>query len=164
MLSRKGERKGRATAALEFALVLPLLLILGIGVCELGFALYHHHVINKGVRDAARFLAHVKVSCPGGVGAGSVDDPAQITRAKNLAQTGYATSGSPIISYWTDPGTITVRVRCVDNTSGALNGPSAIPIILVSASVPYQDIGLVRLLGLDPIVLNAEHEEVHVGD
>ncbi|NEX61045.1 TadE/TadG family type IV pilus assembly protein [Noviherbaspirillum galbum] len=44
-------------ALVEFALILPLLLILTFIVTEFGRALYQYNTITKSVRDAARYLS-----------------------------------------------------------------------------------------------------------
>lgn len=47
----------RGVAIVEFALVLPLLLLLTFTVTELGRALYQYNTLAKSVRDAARYLS-----------------------------------------------------------------------------------------------------------
>lgn len=147
------------TAVLEFTLVAPLLIVLGLGAGEFGRALQHHHVLNKAARDAARYLARVPGDCTGGIA-----DPAHITGAKNLAMTGYVNGGAPILSYWTDPNTITVTVGCYDNSAGTLRGLSSIPLIRVSIQVPYQDVGFLSLLGTGAFTFYADHTEMHIGE
>src|SRR5438105_5883676 len=49
-------------AIVEFALVLPLLLLLTMTVTEFGRALYQYDILAKAVRDAARYLS---VQTPG---------------------------------------------------------------------------------------------------
>jgi len=47
----------RGVAAIEFAIVLPLLLSLAFGATELGRAIYTYNTLDKTVRDAARHLS-----------------------------------------------------------------------------------------------------------
>ncbi|MGM9486092.1 TadE/TadG family type IV pilus assembly protein [Ideonella sp. YS5] len=47
----------RGVAAVEFALVLPVLLALAFGASELGRAIYTYNALDKTVRDAARHLS-----------------------------------------------------------------------------------------------------------
>lgn len=49
--------KQRGVAAVEFALVLPILLIAVFGITELGRALYQYNALVKATRDAVRYLA-----------------------------------------------------------------------------------------------------------
>lgn len=149
----------------EFTLLAPILIALGFGAGEFGRAIHDYHAVNKGVRDAARFLARVPVTCPPGGGAGSIDDANDVTRAKNLAMTGYAGGGSSIISYWTDPSTVTVSVDCYDNSAGTFRKYSEIPRISVSVALPYQDMGFLSLLGVSgTITMQIGHQEIHIGE
>lgn len=63
----------RGVALIEFALVLPLLLILTFITTEYGRALYQYNTLAKSVRDAARYLS---VQVPG--------DTTRYATAKNL--------------------------------------------------------------------------------
>jgi hypothetical protein len=99
------------------------------------------------------------VACPGGA-----IDAADVTLARNLALTGYPSGGSPLISYWTSPTTVAVTVSCYNNSAGAFRGRAEIPIVRVSATVPYVDLGMLGALGLSSLTLSAAHEEVVVGE
>src|SRR5687767_4506400 len=50
------------TAAAEMALSLPLLLILLFGSFELGYYFLSEHVVQKAVRDAARYASRLPMS------------------------------------------------------------------------------------------------------
>jgi Flp pilus assembly protein TadG len=78
----KNEQTG--VALVEFALVLPLLLLLTFIVTEYGRALYQYNVLTKSVRDAARYL--------------STQNPGtKVTEAKNLVVYGNPTgTGTPL--------------------------------------------------------------------
>lgn len=144
---------------LELTILLPVLVVLSLGVNEFGRALHHNHIVNKSVRDAARYLSRVPVVCPGGT-----IDAADITLARNLALTGYPSGGSPLISYWTDPATVAVAVSCYDNSAGTFRGRAEIPIVRVNATVAYADLGMLSVLGLSSLTLSGAHEEVVVGE
>lgn len=154
-------------AFVEFTITFPILVVLALGAAEIGRAVQHHHVVEKSARDAARFLARVDTTCT------NIANAADVTRAKNLAWTGYANGGTPILSYWEDPQTnttVTVSVDCYPNDTGTIlnrvNGPagSAIPLITVSIAVPYQDIGFLSLLGTSAFTLLSSHSEVSIGE
>jgi len=71
-------------ALVEFALVLPLLLLLTFIVTEYGRAIYQYNTLAKSVRDAARYLS---IQSPG----------TKITEAKNLVIYGNpAGTGTPL--------------------------------------------------------------------
>ncbi len=77
-------RKVRGVALVEFALVLPLLLLLSFITTEFGRALYEYITVVKSVRNAARFLS---VQTPG----------TQTTAARNMVVYGNAAgTGQPL--------------------------------------------------------------------
>ena len=143
----------------ELTILMPVLITLALGVNEFGRALHHNHIVNKSVRDAARYLSRVPVVCPGGA-----IDAADVALARNLALTGYPSGGSPLISYWTSPSSVAVSVSCYDNSAGTFRGKAEIPIVRVSASVAYADLGMLGVLGLSSLTLSGAHEEVVVGE
>ena len=72
---------------MEFALVLPLLLILTFVTTEYSRALFQYNILTKSVRDAARYLS---VQSPG--------DATKYAKAKNLVVYGNpAGTGAPLV-------------------------------------------------------------------
>jgi hypothetical protein len=70
---------------IEFALILPLLLVLTFAVTELGRAFYQYNVLAKSVREAARYLS---------VRAAGVD----VDKAKNIIVYGKpGGGGDPVV-------------------------------------------------------------------
>lgn len=103
----------RGVALIEFALVLPLLLVLSLVTAELGRGVYRYNCAAKAVRDAARYLSvqtpgtHVAEASNlivyGQIGSGTPLDSA--LTAANVAAPTWQTAGSdPLIN------TVTVRV------------------------------------------------------
>ena len=169
-------------AAVEMALVLPLLLLLMFGAFELGHYFYSEHVIQKAVRDGARYAARQPMGrfvSAGGTGTGcraTPEDPVTAT-TRNLVRTGQvAAGGSSRIAGWTDPATITLSVACFTTADGeAMSGiysgmaygvsSTAVgaPVITVTAAVPYMS--LFGTLGLpEPsLTLNARSQAAVMG-
>ena len=80
------KNKQIGVALVEFALVLPLLLLLTFIVTEYGRALYQYNILTKSVRDAARYLS---TQSPG--------DTTKYSIARNLVVYGNpAGSGTPL--------------------------------------------------------------------
>ena len=80
------KNKQTGVALVEFALVLPLLLILTFIVTEYSRALYQYNTLTTSVRDAARYLS---IQTPG--------DTTKYPIAKNLVVYGNpAGSGTPL--------------------------------------------------------------------
>ncbi|MDB5808460.1 MAG: TadZ/CpaE-like protein [Betaproteobacteria bacterium] len=78
------KRKQNGVALVEFALVLPFLLLMTFIVVEYSRALYQYNTLTKSVRDAARYLS---VQSPG----------SNISQAKNLVVYGNpAGTGTPL--------------------------------------------------------------------
>jgi Flp pilus assembly protein TadG len=150
----------RGAVMVEATVILPILLFLAIGVFEFGRIYQHHHVIVKAVRDAGRFLARVPATCPGGAMTNAADE----AMAKNLALTGLPAGGSPRLPYWTNPATVVVSVNCLDNSGAAYAGPPFIPLITVTATVPYTDAGFLDTFGFDPITFQVAHQEMNIGE
>jgi Flp pilus assembly protein TadG len=142
------------TAAAEMALVTPLLITLMFGAFELGNYFLSEHVVVKAVRDGARFAGRQSfdtMPCGG--------PAANETQIKNLVRTGTLTGTSPRLAGWTSNTTITVTITCeptASGYSGIYSGLTDVPIVTVSASVPYSS--LFNSLGFSSASLNLNAE------
>jgi Flp pilus assembly protein TadG len=112
-------RNQGGAAAVEMALMLPMLLLLMFGSFEAGNFFWNEHIVVKSVRDAARYAGRqpfTSYSC------NAVTDVSLEPRIINLARTGQLTGGNPKVSGWqaTD---VTVEVTS-DNatTTGIYQG------------------------------------------
>ncbi len=54
---RKDPTSERGQSLVEFAMVLPLLLLIALGVVEFGRAYYQYNVLTKAVREGARYMS-----------------------------------------------------------------------------------------------------------
>lgn len=78
------KRSQRGVALVEFALILPFLLLLSITAVELGRAIWEYNTLTKSARDAARYLS---IQTPG----------TRITQARNLMVYGnLGGTGTPL--------------------------------------------------------------------
>ena len=144
---------------MEFTLVAPLLISLMCGLAEFGQALRQYQIMQKGVRDAARYLSRVPVNppCAGGDAAAW---ESYVAQARNLAVYGVTGTGAPLFKGWTNPATVSVPApTCLVNPRpfGA-----DLPQITVTAAAPYVDLGLLSFLGLGPITLTVSHQVLKV--
>jgi len=142
----------QGVAMIEMAVVLPVLLAIGLGVMEFGNAIYCKHLITNGVRDGARYAAGRPADC------------ACDTDIKNIAMKGVLSGGAWRVSWWDDPATeITVAYATVTNDDGSGNklyrGGATIPIVTVTATVPYQQLGFLAFFGLAAPTLSVSHQE-----
>ncbi|HWI81808.1 TadE family protein [Ramlibacter sp.] len=105
----------RGVALVEFALVLPFLLLLTFIVTEFGRAMYQYNALTKSVRDATRYLS---TQMPG----------THVTEAKNLAVYGNLTgSGTPLV-----PGLTIAKVQ--DPTWQTVSGTPTINTVRITIS------------------------------
>ena len=154
---RRFGRSRRGAAVVEFTLVAPLLIVLMCGMAEFANAMRQYHVMEKGVRDAGRYLARVPMT-------GCTVDGSATTAARNLALTGRTSGGTLLLPSWSDANTVSVTVAaCVDNSTGAYRGHAQMPVIQVTADAPYVDLGLLTVLGLGPITLEVSHQQLWIG-
>ena len=141
----------RASAATEMALVTPLLLLLLFGTFEVGNYFLSEHVVQKGVRDAARYASRLPISS---YPACNPTDPVRV-QIKRLARTGAPDGTALRLSGWTADDMTTVTLAC--DTSGTHTGiytvypfPDGVPVVTVSATVPYLSLfGLLALGNLN---------------
>ncbi len=120
-------RVARGVAALELALVLPILLTTVFGITEFGRAMYQYDALTKSARAAARYLA-VYNAADAGVRA----------RAVNVAVCGLpdCTGADPVA-----PGLSAANVRVADPTSdpslsGVQTGQGTMDLVRVTIGAP----------------------------
>lgn len=156
-------RNRAGAAALEFALALPMLLILLAGGYELSRAIWYHHLANKTVRDATRYVARMPDPL----------DPVTQARAMRLAKTGTLTSGAPaLLPEWDtypDRFQLSFAVKTYDNSSGTFRGPGGgnenIQVVQLVATVQFTGIGLLDLIGMPGgLTFTLSHEERHLSE
>ena len=95
----------RGTAAVEFALALPILLAVLVAVVDIARAYHDFHTVSRGLRDATRYLSRIDAATLGidCSGAGALDLLApEVDQAKNLVMTAYVNGGTNLLKYW-DP-------------------------------------------------------------
>lgn len=73
---------------LEFALILPVIILLGIGCVEIGRVLYAYAAIESAVRGGARYLAQVPNPNCNPVCSWGAQHAMAMTRAQIVANTG----------------------------------------------------------------------------
>ncbi len=160
VMSRRIRRffnKTNGAALVEFTLIAPLLILLVCGLAEFANAMRQYHIMEKGVRDAGRYVARVAV-------ANCTIPASAVSAARNLALTGQTSGGAFLLQTWNDPSTVTVAVAaCVNNSAGAYRGVEAMPVIEVTAAATYADLGLLDLLGLGSIQISVSHQQLWIG-
>jgi Flp pilus assembly protein TadG len=133
---RRAPGASEGTAAVEFALVLPIMIVLLFGFVEIGRLFWSYQIASAAVRDGARLAARLPMDC------GSLTGAGDLTRVKNLVRTGAIDgTGSPLVAGWTDSASVAVAVSCIDNSGGTYSGRylalAGIPKVQVTATVPF---------------------------
>lgn len=126
-------RSQRGIASVEFAITLPLLLLLLLATAEIGRMLSQYDTLTKTVRDGARYLAANALA--GSTSTVQITSTVQ-TQTQNLVVTGNINgTGTPVL-----PGLATGNVTVSDAGNGYVS---------VSASYTYQPmLGALRTFGL----------------
>lgn len=150
-------------AALEFALALPVLVMLLAGGYEFSRGIWYHHLVNKTVRDATRYIARMPDPL----------DPITQTRAERLAMTGTTEAGgTPILPEWAtypERFQVSFAVKTFDNSAGTFRGPGGgtedIKVVRMVATVQFTGIGLLDFVGFPGgLTYTIAHEERHIGE
>ena len=155
----------RGSAAAELALSVPLLLVLMFSTFELGNYFLSEHVVQKSVRDAARYGARLAMtnypSCT--VPSGGTAEQ----QIKNVARTGDPNGTTARLRGWVDANTV-VTMSCPGTGTYANAGiysdfPNGAPVITVTATVPYTTLFGALGLGATTINLNAQSQAAVIG-
>ena len=124
------KRRDSGVAAVEFALILPLLMMIVFGIINYGILLYDQAVITNAAREGARWGAintSAAISCSG-TASGSAD-PCQIansyTQANLITFGGATTSTSSATGAGTSGTTVTVTVSYTFTQIGWIIGSSS---------------------------------------
>jgi Flp pilus assembly protein TadG len=151
-MNRRRKRRARAWwasddggSAVEFALVLPLLVILLFAFFQIGWLIWSYSIVNSSVRDASRYAARQDVNCS--ATPPSFIDGTATAKIQRLARTGQVEAGgSPVLPQWTNDASVTVTVTCLANPvsgttyKGVYDTLAKIPTIDVHAEAPFTTI------------------------
>ncbi len=148
-------RDTRGDALLEFALFLPVLLTIFLGIVEVGRAVYQSSAVEKGLRIGAFYAARHTVP----LGA------ATKTAVENLVKTGNQDgSGGYLVGGWGKAG---AKLAITTSTyTGAGSGTFGLPVVRLAAEVPFESLlpGLTGLFSPDGYKIRLTHEQAYVGD
>lgn len=135
------------------ALVTPLLIILMFGAFELGNYFWNSHIVTKAVRDGARYASRQSFDnfdcAAASVAAGVVTNTQNLTRTSQIAS-----GGSSRLAGWTSASSVAVQMRPepLGDFAGVYTGMACVPVVTVTATVPYSS--LFATLGFDTTGIN----------
>jgi Flp pilus assembly protein TadG len=160
LLRLAAARSGSAPA--ELALSMPIMIALMFGAFELGHFFLSEHVVQKAVRDAARYASRLPLesypSCS--PTADAIEDIQQVARTGDPDGTVQRLHG------WSANTMTTVAVTC--DTSGTYTGiydgvAMGVPTVTVSASVPYPSLFGAMGIPMINLELNARSQSAVFG-
>jgi hypothetical protein len=116
LLPNKLESAEQGAVLVEFAILVPFLMLLLIGIAEIGYLYFHLNILNKSVQDAGLYFSDSGRARKDGVYEEVIDvsDGDNITATKNLAIYGKPSVGdsdSPILP---DRERMTIYVSCAE--------------------------------------------------
>lgn len=164
-MSKSSSTNERGVAMVEFAVILPLLLMLFLGITELGRALLFQQrltqAVETGARYAARAFGAVDMTDCDALTSAVEDDTRTVVIFGQLAG-----GGSPVIPNL-DSGDVTIADVDIVPFNRTVTGIGDVCVIQVTAKVKYAGIfgaDLIPLLGIDQPTLTATSEERYVGE
>lgn len=148
-------------AMVEFAIMLPLIVVLVFGITELGRAIYQQNTLSKAAASGARYMSRAPQAVASDCSQGSAWGASVINAANLIAFGRQSGTGQPLL-----PGlkaadaSFSVAQRTVTGMGNAC-------VITASVSVPFRAIfgdTLVPFLDLGPLTLRATVEERFHGE
>lgn len=110
--TRRGER---GAAFVEFAVILPFMMLVAIGIVELGTALFQYNTLNKLVRTGARYATDA--ASVGSTGTITLN-ATNINTTRNVVVYGKPTAGSESLLAHLTTGDVTVQqIGATDHVS-----------------------------------------------
>ena len=105
---------------MEFAIALPLLLLIAFGITEFGRAYYQYNTLSKAIRNGARYISSHPY------------DTANITNTQNMVVYGQTSgSGTPVLPGLT-PSMIAVTPSGGTSPYNAISPPQSVTVGVVS--------------------------------
>lgn len=151
----------------EFAVILPLLLMLFLGIAELGRALLFQQRLTQAVETGARYAARafgvVNATDCALIGTGWSEAGGVVDKTKQLVTFGQVSGGTQPVIPGLGAGDVDVTLL-----SPAVTGVGSVCVVQVGVTaLPYQGIfgtDLIPLLNIDQPTLTAISEERYVGE
>ena len=132
--------KETGIAAVEFALILPLLLIVVFGIINFGLIFFDYLMMTNAAREGARWASINAVSATCSTSANTTD-PCGVARTYMPNLISLATSTSPVVSY-TNAGFSTGNLQTVTITysfKGGIYLANLLDVPMSTKSVMYHE-------------------------
>jgi hypothetical protein len=138
------------TILAEALIVIPLVTIFAVGILEFGNVFWQRHLLEVGVRDAARYWARCRpdfMSC-------------SVATARNIAFYGIPNPSGPTalrVPNWSGDDALTFS----DETPPT--NPTSTDTVIVTGTMSYSPSPLFGLLGFDGVEISYSHEQRYYG-
>ena len=145
-------RDRRGVTAIEFAFFTPVLLMLLIGLTELGRAHYQAMAVENSLRAGALYASRN----PMPLSASAQND------VQNLVKTGNLQGTAPyLVPGWSDSGSNLAITPLTFDIDGA-----TLQMVRLTATVPYLPLvpGFSLVFGLNNYTMQFSHEQAYIGD
>ena len=142
---RRLARDCRGAAAVEAAIVVPVLAALGFGAADGAWMFAQTHTLEAGLTAGGSYLAQA--------GAGTLSED----RARQIAVTGDMVPGRKARIRGWSPSHVTIRYVDTAN-DGLYRGSGAVRVARLETTVPYQGLGILRGLVGGELTLEASFE------
>lgn len=148
-ISRFWRQRGGAIAV-EFALMVPILLMAVSGITELGAFFQQVGVVEKGLRSAAMYAARSDLPL----------SASTLKTVETIARTGQTSGGSDLVAGWSHDS-----AKLAVNVSDVTTGGATVSVIQLVATLPYTPVIPVfdQLAALRNLTISATQEQVHIG-
>jgi Flp pilus assembly protein TadG len=154
-LLRQAKLRTQGSVAVEFALVLPIMVVMLAAPLFFGWIFWHYTVAQKASQDAVRFLASASAAEIRTSGPGGEAPVAAVARAMVMAEIAELRTGM-------DPPV--VDVLCDGRTCAGLKIPSRVTVsVQMSIVDTFLSVVTLKYTGGDPIVLNPVATTDYVG-
>jgi Flp pilus assembly protein TadG len=141
-------RDRRGTAAVEMALLMPILLVILAGITEVGYAFYQASTLERGLRAGATYAARADLPL----------SAAAITTTENLVKTASMNDTLAVsASNWNEAGA-EFNISVSDRDVGSVT----VSVIRLEARLPFSPLSanLWNMLGIDSEFIEVSHEQV----
>lgn len=129
----------RGAAAIEFAFILPLLLVIFTGTIEFGRAMWHYDALAKAARDAARYLSTVPTANLG----------SEAALATSITRSIVANSATRASVAGLTP-TTDITITCAPTACGSVLSPADVTTVSVDINYPFVIGGWIPVFGASP--------------
>lgn len=130
----------RGAAAIEFAFILPLLLLMFTGMIEFGRAMWHYDALAKVARDGARYLSTVPTANLG----------AEAASATSVTRTIVANAATRANVAGLTPGT-DITITCAPTACGSALAAADVNTVTVGINYPFVIGGWIPIFGANAV-------------